>query len=111
METNPAGRDSFGLFVISAMGELQARMLRFPEKRAALSAAWAQLHLRAGCVALIARMRQNAWVSCGVYGLSGSHLTQMSQHRQHGPVRSMDVNGVAPGLHAAASWQTTMDII
>lgn len=111
MERNPEGTDSFGLFVMNGMGELQARMLRFPEKRAALAAAWAHLRLRRGCFALVVRMHQEAWVSCGVYGLSGTQLTQVSEHRHHGRASPMDVNAVRPGLHAGASYRNTMDII
>ncbi|MCY2929763.1 MAG: hypothetical protein NTV86_09775 [Planctomycetota bacterium] len=111
MESNPVGHDSYGLYVLNGMGELQARMLRFPERRAAMAAAWAQLRLRVGCFALVARMRYDAWVSCGVFALTEGRLAAMSDHRRHEAATSMDANTIPPGLFAGASARNTMDII
>ena len=111
METNPGGRDSYGLYVLNGMGELQARMLRFPERRAVMAAAWAQLRLRVGCFALVARMRYDAWVSCSIFALAEGRLAQVSDHHRQEPARSMDVNTVPPGVFAGASGRNTMDII
>ncbi len=111
MESIPVDGDSFGLYVLNGMGELQARMLRFPERHAAMAAAKAQLRLRGGCFALLVRMRHDAWVSCSVYGLAEGQLAQVSNHRRHGVAPLMDVNLAPPSAYAGASLRNTMDII
>ena len=112
MEPNPGGHDCFGLYVLNGMGELQARMLRFPERRLAMAAALAQLRLRRGCFALVARMRYDSWVSCSVHTLAEhGELTLVSDHRQHGKPASMDVHLIPPSMYAGASRRDTMDII
>lgn len=110
METAGGNHETYAMYIVNKLGELQTRTVGFRDKKSAMGVAWVHLRARPGCFAMVIRFLGGTWASCSVYGLADGALAAVAEPRRQKMRMSVDVHTLPPSP-AYPPIRQTMDII
>lgn len=90
-------QESWSLYILNPLGELQRRVNGFRDRKAAMSGAGVLLAKWAGCVALVVHVEGGAWTACHVYSRRQCERMLPASLRHRRPhFASVDVHNIRP---------------